>query len=107
MIALDDLKRLAEVKGPCLSVFQPLRADFARTAKTDARLMAAAHLADGLLQERGLDEAARKQFLRPIERIANNSNWSGRTGGLVIFRAPGFMRASFWPGTLDAQVRLG
>src|SRR5260370_1114856 len=101
MFAPDDLRRLAEVEGPCLSVIQPLREDFAHAAKTDARLMAAAHLADRLLQERGLDEAARKQFLRPIERIARNSNWPGRTGGLVIFRAPGFTRATFWPGALE------
>jgi hypothetical protein len=106
MIALEDLKKMAQVGGPCLSIFQPLREDFSQFTKADKGLLAAAHLADGLLEQRGYEEGARKRFLRPIARIADNTNWPGRTGGVVIFRAPGFTRASFWPTVWEPQVKL-
>jgi hypothetical protein len=107
MIALNELKKLAEVEGPCLSIFQPVRDKFAHATATDAGLLAAEHLADRLLREKGLDEASRKRFLRPIARIAKKTSWPGRTGGVVIFRAPGFMRASFWSAHTAPQVKLG
>ena len=42
MIEINDLKSLAGVDGPCLSVFQPLRDTFSQVTKTDTRLVAAA-----------------------------------------------------------------
>ena len=80
MIALNDLKEMAEVKGPCLSVFQPLGDNFAHGTKTDAGLLAAVHLADKLLQEKGFDDVARYRFPRPLAKIANRTNCPGRSG---------------------------
>lgn len=102
----DDLKKLAAINGTCLSIFQPLRDDFSQVAKSDTRLSAAARKADGLLAEKGFGVADREEFLRPIFKVAENTDWSGRTGSMVIFRAPGFTQARFWPDTLKAQVHL-
>jgi hypothetical protein len=106
MITIDDLKKLAEVEGPCLSVYLPLREDVSQTAKTVAGLLAATRLAQKLLEGKGLDAAARGRFLRPIAKVAGNTYWPGRTGGMVIFRAPGFTRASFCPIAMEPQVKL-
>jgi len=106
MIGFDDLKELAGIQGPCLSLFQPLRDEFSQVTKADTRLTAAAQKADALLTEQMFDAGAREEFLRPIFKLAANTDWSGRTGSMVIFRAPGFTKASFWPDNLDASVHL-
>ncbi len=107
MIGFDDLKELAAIQGPCLSVFQPLRDEFSQVTKADARLAAAAKRADALLAEKMFDAAAREGFLRPIFKVAGNTDWTGRTGSMVAFRAPGFTKADFWPDSLVLMVRLG
>ncbi len=102
----DDLKKLAAIDGPCLSIFQPLRDDFSQVTKSETRLNAAAQRADVLLTEKGFDAADREEFLRPIFKVAENTDWSGRVGSMVVFRAPGFTQANFWPDTLKPQVHL-
>lgn len=62
--------------------------------------------ADVLLSDMGFGDAVREHFLRPIHRIVRNINWSGRTGSVIIFRAPGFTKASFWPDALAPRVHL-
>ena len=106
MITYDDLKELAAVQGPCVSIFQPLRDEFSQVTKADTRLTAAAQKADELLAKKVFDSAAREEFLRPIFKVAGNTDWTGRTGSIVIFRAPGFTKASFWPDMLDVKVHL-
>ncbi|HTA44414.1 MAG TPA: hypothetical protein VK789_18320 [Bryobacteraceae bacterium] len=104
MIGFDDLKELAAIQGPCLSIFQPLRDEFSQVTKADTRLTAAAQKADALLEKKIFDSAARQEFLSPIFKLAHNTDWNGRTGSMVIFRAPGFTKASFWPDTLDSRI---
>lgn len=106
MITHDHLKKMAAIHGPCLTILQPLRDVFSQVTKPDTRLTGAVQRADDLLIEKGFDEDAREQFLRPIHRILQSTNWSGRTGSVAIFRAPGFTKASFWPDALEAQVHV-
>jgi hypothetical protein len=106
MIAVNDIRRLAAVQGPCLTILQPLRDDFSQVTKPDTRLTAAIRQADTLLAREGFDEAAREGFLRPLYKVARNTSLSGRTGSIVLFRAPAFTKASFWPDTLRPAVHL-
>lgn len=106
MISSADMKKLATIEGPCLSVFQPLRDIFSQVTKTDTRLEAAVQRAEGLLANRGFDEAARERFLQPIYQFIKNTNWTGRTGSVIVFRSPGFFKASFWPDALEPRVDL-
>ena len=48
----------------------------------------------------------RERFLRPILKLAHNTDWSAHRGSIVVFRAPGYTQATFWPEVLDAQVKL-
>lgn len=107
MIRFDDLKDLAAIQGPCLSIFQPLRDEFSQVTKADTRLTAAAKKADALLEKKIFDSTAREEFLSPIFKLARNTDWSGRAGSMVIFRAPGFTKATFWPDSLDSRVHAG
>lgn len=107
MIAADDLKRLANIPGPCLTIAEPVRDGTAQPVKTSAHLEAAGRQAEILLAQRGVDEGARASFLRPVRRIAENTNWAAHTGSVLIFRAPGFTKASFWPHVVKPDVHVG
>jgi hypothetical protein len=107
MMTFDDLKKLAYIDGPCLSIFQPLRDPFSQVTKSDTRLIAAAQKADEMLSSLGMAAEDRENLLSPILKLARNTDWSAHTGSIVIFRAPGFTQAAFWPDLLEADVRLG
>ena len=106
MFTQDDLKRLAEVSGPCLTIIQPLRDTWSQVTKPDTRIAAAIQEAVRLLDERGFDVAERDEMLRPLRKIAANTNWSGRTGSVVMFRAPQFTLTGFWPDELAPRVHF-
>jgi len=102
----DDLKRLASVTGPCLTIFQPLRDTWSQVTKPDTRVSAAIQEAGRLLDEKGFSPADRDDLLRPLTKIAANTNWTGRTGSVVMFRAPDFTLTSFWPDELAPRVHF-
>jgi len=106
MFTQDDLKRLAEVTGPCLTIFQPLRDTWSQVTKPDTRIVAAIQEAGRLLDEKGFSAADRDDMLRPLNKIAEHTKWSGRTGSFIMFRAPAFTMTSFWPDELAPVVHF-
>jgi hypothetical protein len=106
MLTHKDLKKLAAVSGPCLTIFQPLRDDYSEVGKPVTRIVAAVQEAERLLTERGFDPAERDEMLRPLLKVAKNTDWTGRKGSLVMFRSPGFTLANFWPDTLASRVHF-
>ena len=56
MIAAEDLKRLANIPGPCLTIAEPVRIGTTLPAKTAAHLEAAGREAEMLLARRGIEE---------------------------------------------------
>lgn len=107
MFTQDDLKRLAEVSGPCLTIIQPLRDTWSQVTKPDTRIVAAIQEAGRLLDERGFNAGDRDEMLRPLKKIAANTAWPGRTGSFVMFRAPEFTLTGFWPDELGPRVHFG
>ncbi len=107
MIAAEDLKRLAGIPGPCLTIVEPVREGAAQPVKTAAQLTAAGKQAYALLAESGVDQPSREYLLAPVRRIAANTEWPSHHGSIVIFRAPGFTKASFWPYPVKPDVHLG
>lgn len=101
MITSADMKRLAAIPGPCLTICEPLRDAAGQALRTDVELADAIRKADMLLARQGLDEPARESFLNPVRNIATNTEWSAHAGGMVIFRAPDFTKAAFWPDVLQ------
>jgi len=106
MFTQDDLKRLAAVTGPCLTVFQPLRDTWSQVTKPETRIVAAIQEAGRLLDEKGFSATDRDDLLRPLNKIAANTDWAGRTGSFVMFRAPDFTLTSFWPDELAPRVHF-
>ena len=106
MLTHDNLKRLAAVSGPCLTIFQPLRDSWSQVTKPDTRIMAALQEAGRLLAEKGYTPEEREEMLRPLNKLAANTDWSGRTGSILMFRAPGFTLTAFWPDELAPRVHF-
>lgn len=106
MFNQDNLKRLAAVSGPCLTIIQPLRDTWSQVTKPDTRIVAAIQEAGRLLEEKGFSAAEREELLRPLKKIAANTDWSGRTGSFVMFRAPELTLTGFWPDELAPRVHF-
>lgn len=106
MFTHEDLKRLAAVSGPCLTIFEPLRDNYSQVTKPDTRIVAAIQDAARLLEEKGFDAAERDEMLRPLAKVASNTDWTGRKGSFVMFRSPEFTITSFWPDPLPSRVHF-
>jgi len=107
MLTHDDLKRVAAVTGLCLTVFEPLRGAHLQGVRLDTGIVAAIQKAGQLLTTNGFEPENRDEMLRPLFKVAANTDWSGRKGSLVLFRAPGFTMANFWPEAVAARVHFG
>jgi hypothetical protein len=106
MITHESLKELAAVTGPCLTIFEPVRDEASQTTKAETRVRAAVQDSDCLLAERDFTPQFREDFLRPLFKIASNTDWTRRNGSVALFRAPGFAQASFLPDLLRPRVFL-
>jgi hypothetical protein len=106
MITQEDLKRLAAVSGPCLTILEPLRDNYSQVTKPETRIVAAIQEATRLLEEKGFDAAERDEMLRPLRKVALNTEWTGRTGSFIMFRAPEFTLTSFWPDPLPSRAHF-
>jgi len=107
MLTKDDLKKLAGVCGPCLTIFEPLRDEYSQVTKPDTRVVAAIQEAGRLLEAKGFSAAERDEMLQPLNKIAANTDWKAAKGSLAMFRAPGFTMTEFWPEPLAHRVHFG
>jgi hypothetical protein len=106
MLTREDLNRLADVSGPCLTIFEPLRDSYSQVTKPETRIVAAIQEAGCLLESKGFDDAERNEMLRPLTKVARTTEWNGRKGSFVMFRSPGFTLTSFWPDILLPRVHF-
>lgn len=104
MLTYENLRELAKIHNECLSVFEPLVDKNPANEGSDAGLAAAAKKADRLMAEAGISEQNRAEMLRPLQKIADNLPWRGRSGSLVMFHSPGFTRTEYWPFPLKAEI---
>lgn len=106
MLTHENLKKLAAVSGPCLTIIQPLRDSWSQVTKPETRIVAALQEAGRLLEAKGYSLEEREEMLRPLTKLAANTDWSGRTGSFVIFRTPDFTLTTFWPDELAPRVHF-
>jgi len=92
--------------GPCLTIYQSLRDEYSQVAKPETRLVAAIQEAGRLLEENGFDPGERDEMLRPLLKLASNTDWTGRKGSFVMFRAPDFTMAKFWPDEMAPRIHF-
>ena len=106
MLTHEDLKRLAAVSGPCLTIIEPLRDNYSQVTKPDTRIIAAIQEAARLLEEKGFAADERDEMLRPLKKVALNTDWTGRKGSVVMFRSPDCTITCFWPDPLPSRVHF-
>jgi hypothetical protein len=106
MLTQNDLKMLAAVTGPCLTIFHPLRNEGLHPSQPPAGIGAAIQKADELLAAKGFAPAERADMLRPVRKIESNTDWAGKKGSLVILRSPDCTLVDFWPDVLTPRVRV-
>jgi len=88
---LADLKELALVEGPCLTMTVPIRPAENTSRQDYMRLKSGAHAAEPMLAEYGLNPKQIREFLDPLSQIDGDS-WSIDFGSLVVLRAPQVFR---------------
>jgi hypothetical protein len=90
-VQVADLKEIANVQGPCLTITVPMHS-VENTSRVDhQRLKSAAHSAEPILAARGLSAKAIREFLEPISQIDADS-WKPGFVSLVLFRSPDTFR---------------
>jgi hypothetical protein len=83
---LADLKELALVEGPCLTITVPIRPAENTSRQDYMRLKSGAQSAEEPLAEHGLNPKQIREFLDPLSHIDGDS-WGADFGTLVVFRA--------------------
>jgi len=106
MLSQEDLRRLAAVSDPCLTIHQPLLAHQLRAGKPEAHVRASLTTAQKLLAEQGFSQPECDEMLHPLVNILENTDWTNRKGSFVMFRAPDFTLANFWPDALPPRVHF-
>jgi hypothetical protein len=107
MLTNDDLKKLAAISGPCLTIFEPLRDEYSQVTKPVTRIVAALQEARRLLDTKGFTPAECDDLLQPLMKLAARTDWAARKGSMLMFRAPDFTMTNFWPETLAPRVHFG
>jgi len=106
----DDLRKLGNVEGPCITVSLALE-PAPNTSRMDfQRLNAGIRQAEQKLQENwpDLSREARRGLIEPLGEVGNNAEgWGGDGGSLVILRSPDVFRAFEIPQELNEMVVVG
>jgi hypothetical protein len=76
-------------------------------AEPSARIVAAILQAGRQLEAAGFTSGECEEMLRPLLKVAANTDWKGRRGSVVVFRSPDFTMVKFWPETLAPRVHFG
>ena len=92
-LQLTELKELAAVDGPCLTIIAPAQRA-PNTARQDhLRLKSAAQSAEAALAKLGLQAREIDEFLKPLHSLELESAGDFKT--FVVFRAPQVLRSFF------------
>ena len=88
-ISMADIRRLAQVEGPCVSLFLPTQSSGAETMQGPIRLGNLVEAADREMGAAGVSKRERWNMLDPIRRLKEDFDfWQHQSLGLAIFSAP-------------------
>jgi hypothetical protein len=90
-ISLSDVKEIAMVEGPCLTIAVPIQPAENTSRQDYMRFKSAAHSAEPALSARGLKAREIREFLDPIAHIDAESLGTD-FGSLVVLRSPTYFR---------------
>lgn len=93
-ISWREIKDLAGVSGPCISILLPLETARDQSAQNPVRLKNAVKEAERVLTDKGVEPGQVKALIDPIhDLIADAGTWSGEQQGVAILRSSGVLRA--------------
>lgn len=108
VLTADDVKDLAAVQGPCVSVYMPTHRFGGATVSDVGHLNSLISQAAKKLEESGTTRAAIKAILGPMRSLASDTSyWQHQSGGLVLFAAQGWFSSFRLPMSVPANVFVG
>ncbi|MBC8167443.1 MAG: hypothetical protein H7Y20_16435 [Bryobacteraceae bacterium] len=105
-----ELRKLADVEGPCITVSMPLQSGAQQSRADFQRLKSAIREADHKLSEGWPDLPAgnRRGLLESLQLVESEiESWNGQGGSLVVLRSSGVFRAFEVEQDLDETVVVG
>jgi len=104
---LADLKEVAGIDGPCLTITVPIHVAESTSRQDHMRLRSAVQAAEALLtNELAMKSPEIREFLDPILQVENES-LAHDYGTLAIFRSPDYFRAFQVRAALPESAVLG
>ena len=105
-ITQEAVRRLAKVKGACLSMYLPSYQQGSSAAKSDVLLRSYTNLAAEQISIREVSDTDIEDLLEPIRRMQTSDErlQKGHSETLAVFRSPGFFEVLTIPGQLAAGM---
>lgn len=108
LLSIDDLRRLAEVTGPCVSLYLPTTPFGPGTRSGSSQLHRLANLAASQLTDQGVATADVDAVLAPVRELQDDDTfWQHQSEGLALFAAPGFFDGFRLPTSFSEQAVVG
>lgn len=108
LIATDDLRRLVEVAGPCVSIYLPTAPFGPGTRSGSSQLHRLANQADSRLAGEGVSKDVIEETLAPVRALQDDDTfWQRQSEGLALFVAPGFFDGFRLPTSFSEEVAVG
>jgi hypothetical protein len=108
LLSTDDLRRMAEVPGPCVTVYLPSTHSGPGTRSGPSRLHRLATEAATRLRQDGLGPAEADEVVAPLRALENDLDfWQHQGEGLALFAAPGFFEGYRLAAAPPEQVHVG
>jgi release factor family 3 len=107
-LEFTELKNLANVEGPCITIYTPTETAPNTTQLEFRRLKSAIQRVDQELRQLNVPESRIREFTGPMQSIdSEGASWGGESGTLVIFRSPDVFRVFQVAGKVDETVVVG
>lgn len=108
LLSVDDLRRLAEVTGPCVSLYLPTAPFGPGTRSGSSQLHRLANQAASELADQGMTVADVDAMLAPLRELQDDADfWQRQSEGLALFVAPDFFDGFRLPASFSERVLVG
>lgn len=108
LLSTEDLRRLAEVEGPCVTLYLPTTRFGPGTRSGPSRLHHLVGQATGRLEGAGVVPSDAEAILAPVRELADDETfWQHQSEGLALFAAKDFFDGFRLPTSLSEQVVVG
>jgi hypothetical protein len=94
----EDLKRIMEKKGVCVSIYMPMHSTGAEVREDPAKLRKLLKQAENALAQSGIRDLDRAEFLATAQKLENDPLfWRSGNVGLALFISDGFFERYRFP----------